>query len=202
MADVVVRMMSVNALITQTKAAWDRADLKKADADDWYVRTGKMLVELKGRVKHGQWLPTLEKLGRGEWRAQELMELAKGAKTIEEQRARGREKERKVRAKARHAADLEEPGTAKPALRFPNLPDPEEPDDDYYGGEPTLEERWQNSLANLCGDIIARPSYWDREFPGWNEFDCPSDIRKLVGEAERVLAFIVTYIAKLNRKAG
>lgn len=184
MADVVVRMMSVNALITQTKAAWDRADEKKADTDDWYVRTGKMLIELKGRVGHGNWLPTLKKIGRSARRAQELMELADGAKTIEEQRRPRREYERKVRAKARHVAHSA----------------PEEADDHY--GEQTPEERWQNSLANLCGDLIAIAPYWHKHFPGWEEFDCPSHIRKLVREAATALASITTTVAKRDRKVG
>lgn len=198
----VVRMVSVNALITQTKACWDRADEKRADADDWYIRTGKMLVELKGRVEHGQWLPTLKKLGRSQRRAQELMELAKGAKTLEEQRKPRRENERKVRANARHVADLEDADKTKPARLFPNFPDPEEPDDEYYGGVPQAEERWQNSLASLCGDVIARANYWDREFPGWEEFDCPSHIHRLVGEAATALASITAKVAKRGRKAG
>ena len=198
MADV-VRMTSVNALIAQTKAAWDRADQKKADAEDWYVRTGKMLVDLKARVGHGEWLPTLKKLGRSERRARELMELAKGAKTVEEQRKPRRENERKVRSEAnrRHVADLPKP-------RFPGLPAPEEPGEEFFGddGVPPLEERWAYSLGNLCADIIARPTYWDREFPGWEQFECPSHIWKLVGEAATVLTSITTKVAKRGRKAG
>jgi hypothetical protein len=198
----IVRMMSVNALINQTKAAWDRADEKKADADDWYIRVGRMLVELKGRCEHGQWLPTLERLGRSKQRAHELMELARGTKTVEEQRGRKRDHARKVAQRSAIADFSSEPGTTKPARQFPNFPDPEEPDDEYYGGAPQAEERWQNSLANLCGDLIARANYWDREFPGWEEFECPSHIRKLVMEAATALASITAKVAKRDRKAG
>jgi hypothetical protein len=74
---------TANALIDQVKAAWDRADEKKADADDWYIRTGKLLLELKQRTGHGQWLPTLKKLGRSQRRAHELMELAEDPKALE-----------------------------------------------------------------------------------------------------------------------
>ena len=198
----VIRMVSVNALIDQAKAAWDRADQKAADADQWYARVGKMLVELKGRVEHGEWGPTLKKLGRSQRRAHELMELAKGTKTVEEQRKPRRENERKVRANQRHVADLD-PGP------FPDIPggntdfyDPEEPADEYFGGTPTSEERWRNSLANLCGDIIARPYYWDKNFPGWESFECPSHIQKLVGEAATALASIAAKAVKRGRKAG
>lgn len=181
----VVRMVSVNALITQTKAAWDRADGKKADADDWYIRTGKMLIELKGRVGHGNWLPTLKKLGRSERRAQELMEQAKDEKAGEKQRQRKRDNERKTRAKAkanpRHGADLDEP-------------------EDH--ADMPLEERWQYSLANLCGDIIAIAPYWDKEFPDWEQFDCPSHVRKLLREAATAFASINTIVAKRDRKVG
>jgi len=193
-------MMSVNALINQAKAAWDRADEKKADADDWYVRTGRMLVELKGRVEHGQWLPTLEKLGRSERRARELMELAKGSKTVDEQRSRARQGMVKTRANRRNVTPI-----SRGSIESTNgtiTPAPEEPDDEYYGGEPTLEERWQNSLANLCADIIVRAPYWDKNMPGWEDFHCPSHIRKLVGEAATALASITATVAKRDRKTG
>ncbi len=166
-AVVALRTVTAQALVIQTKAAWDRADQKSADADDWYIRTGKLLIELKGKVDHGEWLPTLKKIGRSDRRAQELMEQAKGRKTLEEQRSRKRDHERKVRAKARHGADLPEPAQGKL----------------YSIGEGQEEERWQNSLANLCGDLISCRAYWTKHFPGWEQFDCPSHIKKLVREA-------------------
>lgn len=180
----VVRMVSVNALVTQTKAAWDRADLKSADADDWYVRTGKLLAELKGRVGHGNWLPTLEKIGRSERRAQELMEQAKGKKTPKQDRERKRASMKKSRAKSAQRGAHSEP---------------DEPDDT---AEMPLEERWQYSLANLCGDILAIAPYWDKQFPGWEAFECPSHVRKLVREAATALASITATVAKRDRKVG
>jgi hypothetical protein len=61
--------------------------------------------------------------------------------------------------------------------------------------EQTLEERWQNSLANLCGDIISHRAYWRKHFPGWERFDCPSHIKKLVKEATTELASIAATAA-------
>src|SRR4051794_34158665 len=54
-----IKPPTLNALVTQTKAAWDRADQKQADADDWARRTGKLLLELKRRTKEEgvRWLP-------------------------------------------------------------------------------------------------------------------------------------------------
>jgi hypothetical protein len=56
----------------------------------------------------------------------------------------------------------------------------------------SLEERWQYSLANLCGDIIAIAPYWQKQFPGWEKFDCPSHVQKLLEEAATALASITT----------
>jgi len=176
-------MVSVNALITQAKAAWDRADEKMADADDWYIRTGRMLIELKGRVGHGNWLPALEKIGRSQQRAHELMEQAKGAKTAKQQRDRVRKAMKKTRAKS--------------PSRDSDLPR----DDEDYADMP-LEDRWQNSLANLCGDIIAIAPYWRKELGDWEDFHCPSHIRKLVMEAAAALASITAVVAKRDRKVG
>ena len=94
-----IRGPSLKALTDQTKAAWDRADQKHADADDWYVRTGKLLLDLKERVPHGEWLTTLKKLGRSKQRASELMKLAGDPKVLEQQRERKRKSVKKSRAK-------------------------------------------------------------------------------------------------------
>src|SRR3954452_14051036 len=91
---------TLNALVTQTKAAWDRADQKQADADDWARRTGKLLLELKQRAKEERsgWYAVLKRLGRSRQRADELMALATGKATIEQQRERVREAVRQTRA--------------------------------------------------------------------------------------------------------
>jgi hypothetical protein len=175
---------SLNALVVQTKAAWDRADEKKSDADEWYIRTGKLLVELKEKVKedpHSRWLPTLKKLGRSARRAQELMELAKGDKTIEEHRSRVRKAVAKTKAKA------------KTALANAHISKAEPQESEDAAGQP-IAERWQNSLANLCGDIISHRAYWHKHFPGWEKFDCPSHIKTLMREAAAELASITATV--------
>src|SRR6516225_6304949 len=92
-----LRPISVNALVQQAKATWDRADEKKADAREWYIRTGKLLLELRNKTKRGQWVSAIKRLGRSERRARELMELAKGTTTVEKQRARWRKSAKKKR---------------------------------------------------------------------------------------------------------
>jgi hypothetical protein len=170
---------TANALIDQVKAAWDRADEKKADADDWYIRTGKLLVELKGRTNRGEWLPALKKLGRSPRRAQELMELAENPKALAQQRERKSEHARQVAKRARYSA---------------HLPEPEpEPTPDQDEGQ-TSEDQWQNSLANLCGDVLAIQSYWDKHFRGWRNFKCPSHIKTLAREAATELTSLTTAV--------
>lgn len=45
-------------------------------------------------------------------------------------------------------------------------------------------------MANLCGDIIAAPAYWRKEFACWENFDCRSHIITLLKEAATALASI------------
>jgi hypothetical protein len=161
-----LRTPSFNALVEHAKAAWDRADEKKADAEDWYIRTGKLLVELKEKAEHGQWLPTLKKLGRSQQRAHELMELAEGKKTYKQERERKRKSQVKSRAKSLLRSGDLEPET-------------------YEDQSP--EEQWQNSLANLCGDVLAIEAYWNKQFHGWQKFELPSHIKKLLREAATAL---------------
>ncbi len=181
-----IKSESLNAMVTKTKAAWDRADAKKADADDWARRTGKYLVELKQRTKQEgrRWLDVLQQLGRSERRAQELMQLAGGEVTIEQQRDRKRQAMTKTRIKQKAA-----PRGA--GLRVVHAtPTPEE---EYV--PPTMEERVAISLENLCGDILAREALFDKHFPGWRSITLPSHVRTLVREAAAAftsLAAIVT----------
>jgi hypothetical protein len=62
-----------------------------------------------------------------------------------------------------------------------------------YAGLP-LQQRWQHSLANLCGDIISPAPYWRKHFPGWEKFNCPSDVKTLVAEAVTELAAIAATV--------
>lgn len=186
-----IKPPTLNALVTQTKAAWDRADQKQADADDWAHRTGKLLLELKRRTKEEgvRWLPVLKQLGRSERRARELMELAGGEVTIEQQRDRKRlsmEKSRAQKKAAPRGADLRD----IPVTR--DIPDTAE--EDY--APPTMEERVQISLENLCGDVIARPAYFDKHFPGWRSVRLPSHVKTLVREAAAALSSLAATLAK------
>jgi hypothetical protein len=186
----------VNALVQQAKATWDRADEKKADAREWYIRTGKLLLELRNKTKRGQWVSAIKRLGRSERRARELMELAKGTTTVEKQRARWRKSAKKKRTKAKansagRPAELTKTIEARLPLMYTKQ-DIEE----QFGGDGQLEERWQNSTANICSEIIARPAYWDKYFPGWKKFSCPSHIQSLVKEAVTVLASIAKTATK------
>lgn len=179
-----MKPQSINALIAQAKAAWDRADEKKSDADKWYIKAGELLVELKARVKKegGRWLPTLKKIGRSERRARELMRLAAGDETIEQQRDRARKAMKKSRAKKktaqRYAENRDQDATTFAADQ-----------------EDTLEERWSYAACNFFGDIISRQAYWDREFPGWKQFDRPSQVATLMKEAATAFASLVKIVA-------
>jgi hypothetical protein len=185
----IVPMQSLNALISQTKAAWGRADEKKHDADEWYIRTGKLLIELKKRAGHGQWLSMLKQLGRSPRRAQELMELV-ADKTVEEQRDRKRKVARKkAKANARYSAHSEEE-------------EEEEEDNDPGFQKKPPEEVWQEALAHFCGELIAAEAHWNKEFPGWQDYDCPSHIQTLLMQAATALARINALVAKHGRKTG
>lgn len=40
----------------------------------------------------------------------------------------------------------------------------------------------------LCGETIALAPYWNKEFPGWEKFKCPSHVQTLVMEAAAAFA--------------
>ena len=183
---IALKQPSTNALIEQAKAAWDRADERKADADDWYMRTGRLLRDLKAKVKEegGQWLPVLKKIGRSQQRANELMRLVTGDDTIERQRERTRKSHQKGRAKKKSPGHPSENRAQKSTAVEPEQDDAEQ----------SPVERWQNSLANLCGDIAARAAFWDKQFEGWRDFECPSHIKKLVKEAATEFASITATV--------
>jgi hypothetical protein len=178
-----IKPQSVNELTKQAKATWDRADQKAADADEWYIRTGKILVELKGRTKHGEWLISLKKIGRSQQRASELMALSDGGlDTLKQQRQRKRDTWHRMQKK-------------KSLLASGGLDTNDEGFDNQEAGD-TLEEQWQFSLSNLCGDILARQSYWNTQFKGWEKFNCPPHIKTLMKEAAAEFASIITNVTK------
>jgi hypothetical protein len=180
-----IKPQTVNALIAQARAAWDRAEQKKSDADDWALRTGKLLVELKARVKDdgGKWLAVLKQLGRSQQRASELMQLARGTITIEKQRERTRIAMKKTRAKQ------------KSLLRDGDLRATKATPEPEVYAFPSMEERLQISLENLCGDVIAREAYCDKNFPGWRSVSLPSHTKTLVREAATALASLAAAVA-------
>lgn len=177
-----IKPPTVHALVNQTKAAWDRADLKREDADDWYIRTGRLLIALKAKVREegGRWLPTLKKVGRSQRRAHELMELAGGEVTIEQQRERKRKSMRKSRKKKKSAPRGAETAAAEEAVNT----------------DEQLEERWQNSAANFFGDVIAMQAYWDKNFEGWKQFEVPSHIKTLAREAATAFAALAAKVIR------
>lgn len=182
---------SVNALTQQTKAAWDRADKDKKSADDWYVRTGRLLVELKALVKAegGSWLGVLEKMGRSQQRAHELMQLAGGEVTVDEQRERVRVAVAKSRAKKKSPirnSDKCDKKVTEPRKVIPF--------EDDYAPTDTLADRAHNGVSTLFGEIIARTAYLDFHMEGWREIEFPSHIKTLGREAATELASLLKII--------
>ena len=83
----------------------------------------------------------------------------------------------------------------KTALRYAdNSNQPATHHDENEEGD-TREEQWGYSLANLCGDIIARQPYWDKHFIGWKDYELPSHFKTLLAEAATALASITKTVA-------
>lgn len=188
------KQQSFHALVSQTKACWDRADQKAADADQWMIRTGKLLVELKEKAKADgeRWLDVLKKLGRSRQRADELMQLATGEATIEQQRERTRKAVQKSRAKKVLLRNSTREGLHGPG-RYAAAQEGEEED------EPDgTQEFVERSLSHLCGEMLCRRAALDREHPGWRkEFKCPSHIKTLMKEAATEFAALITLVTKM-----
>lgn len=173
----VVRIESPNALVKQIKACVERADKAAGDADYWKHKAGAQLIKLKERCEHGEWLPYLKTIGITKQRASELMQTGADPAWPEKERERIRKAVKRSKAKAKSP--------------LPNGPLEDEEDEGQ-----SLEERWQNSLANFSGDVLATQPYWDKHFPGWKEFSVPSHIKKLVREAATEFALLAALISK------
>jgi hypothetical protein len=174
----VVRMESANALIKQIKAIIERVDKAETDMDYWKHKAGVQLKKLRDKSEHGEWLPYLKTIGISQQRASELMNIGHNidwAKYERERKKQSERRRRKTKAKSPpHGGTFE----------IEQLPD----------GSP--EQRWQFSLANLAGDILARPAYWTKHFPDWQTFSVPSHIKTLVKEAAAEFASLAEQIAE------
>ena len=187
-----IKPRSFNALIVQAKAAWDRADAKRADADEWQVRAGKILVDLKLKAKQEgvSWSTVVKKLGRSMRRAQELMQLATGDVTVEEQRERNRTSKKEARTRRKSAG--------RPAYSD-DEPDGDIQDpDDIYAAEPGdgPEQFWPRSIENMCGTILSRRAFWDRNYPDWRKYQLPSHLKTLVREAATEMLALTAAVTK------
>lgn len=184
-------------LITETKVHLQQADKSLENAERHYKAAGEKLRQLKmDTSKDIVWDKFVrQQFGFGERWARWLMDLAAGKTTLEKMRQGFRERQRRVRDKKRErereARITKNDPATKARLR---------PGKQRQYAEPPLEERWQYSLANLCGDIIAIAPYWCKEFPGWEEFDCPSHIKTLLKDAATALASITTTVTVGDRK--
>jgi hypothetical protein len=196
-----IKPQSVAAMITHTKAAWDRADAKRDDADDWMLRTGKLLVELKAKVKEegGRWLDVVKKLGRSARRASDLMRLAEGKDTVEKQREGRRKSMKKTRAKKKSAQRGADKRGAADTLDWDN-----DGPNDFPGGAYApehTEKRWQRSFHNFVvgsADLCAQQAYWDKNFPDWQQYKIPSHLIAVVREAATEFAALAATVAKMG----
>ena len=189
-----IKPQSFNALVTQAKAAWDRADEKRADADDWMVRTGRILVELRAKAKEERvrWGTVVKKLGRSMRRTQELMQLAEGGATVEEQRERKRTSTARSKKRATGAhSDYRDDGKGELAYEGEDY-------EEWFGQSATPEEKVGYSMQNLACDILARRHYFDKHFKGWQKFKCPPQIKKVVGEAAAEFADLAATVARMG----
>jgi hypothetical protein len=148
--------------------------------DYWKHKAGVQLAKLKDKCGHGEWEPHLKKIGITSQRASELMRQGHNIDWAKYERARNKQKERRRRG-----------ATAKSPARAGDFQQPFE--DTVTDG--SIEQRWQYSLANLAGDILARPAYWAKHFPDWETFSVPSHIKTLVREAAAEFASLAQKIA-------
>jgi hypothetical protein len=63
------------------------------------------------------------------------------------------------------------------------------------------EERWQRSLGNIAGTVIAMHAFWTREFGDWQKFDCPSDLVTLAKQAAQAMTELADDLSK-GKKTG
>jgi hypothetical protein len=212
-------MTPVTELIKQTKTVWDRADktqerveklgegvvaaehramlargrhwdlTKKAEQE--YIRVGRMLRELRERVGHGKWLATLKKIGRSNQRAGELMRLAGGEETMEQQRERSRKSSEKHRGKF-----------PSPSSGDGNLPEPEPREREPAPRRLSTEQLWVNVFAQTAAEIVALDAQWQRDYGDWRAYKVPSEYQELARQALETWGNITNLVCRKRGNRG
>jgi hypothetical protein len=168
----------------QAKAHIDAAERHSGKAEEQYKAAGAYLVEAKQSVKHGEWLPWLEKYGIATQTASLCMRIYGDPEILRETRERKAKHERDTRKKSVHGRNLR---------AVPSASDPIEEDCDDCN---TDEERWQRSFRNMAGDATTARAYWTRQFGKWQEFEKPSDLLRLAKQVVREWEEIVVVLEK------
>jgi len=201
MAEVVLMEEAVRSrLITEVKVELQQADKSYENAERHYKAAGEALRQLKmdtpeprrpGQRHSIPWKKlVLQEFGiYSDW-ANQLIKLAEGKTTLWKIRENNRLRKQRSRLRREPKKKSRHIPSKFVKLKF----------DPHKDDGPPLEERWQYSLANLCGDIISMPAYWNKEFPGWEDFNCPSHIRLLLKDAATALASISTTVIAGDRK--
>lgn len=187
MSSSVGSQLPVLVLCKTIKALVTKGDSAIAKGEQFYIAAGRHLAELKERRPRDiSWAAYVEKKCKiSRSRAAELIAIGDGRTTLQELRANNAKRQAKTKLGRK---------TAVSNGRKRSYEMVDEPDDDDEGQTP--EERWQYSLANFCGDIIAMQSYWHKHFDGWESFECPPHIQKLVKEAAAELTSITATISQ------
>ena len=150
----------------QAKAHIDAAERHKDKTEEQYKAAGSYLVRAKASLKHGQWLPWLEKMGIAERTARFCMQVYGESEVLERERERHRTKNRKARKSAVRTADLADPV--------------QEPCDDCV----TQQEQWARSASNILANIASMRAFWKREFGDWTKFERSTALITLAKQAD------------------
>lgn len=166
------------------KAHIDAAERHSGKAEENYKAAGAYLVEAKQSVKHGEWLPWLEKYGIAQQTASLCIRIYGDPDVLNDKRKTDREYQKRKR----------ESTTTRSNLR--SVPSPSDPIEEDCDDCNTDEERWQRSFRNMAGDATTARAYWTRQFGKWQDFEKPSDLLRLAKQVVREWEEIVVVLEK------
>jgi hypothetical protein len=84
-------------------------------------------------------------------------------------------------------------GLGGPERAFPTAPLLFDGSDDAECDTP--QDFWRRSITNMAGEAVSLPAYWRKNFPGWEKFEVPSDIRTLAMQAAEAWAEIASIVS-------
>jgi hypothetical protein len=193
-------LVPLDTLAATIKASIIAGDKALDKAEQHYKAAGIHLAEAKKRLPIEQPGKRFTAYIVGECRmatsrAYELIAIAEGRTTLEEIRAKGRERASKFSQKNKVARDSVSNGKRESQFSGPTEEDCEDCNSD--------SERWERSLSNMAGDAISIRAFWNKTFgKEWENFEVPSTAVTLAKQAAKEWTELAADLTKRKARSA